>query len=241
MTQHDDSTGGSWIDLNRRSALRGLTGATLGAIGLSGTASAKQDCNFIVDGIYIQDAIDKAEPGDTLCLENGEVQKPPEGGVLVDKPLTFVLLEEGGEPFTLDARGRGLGMRVHASDVTGKGMDIVGDSDTITGIRLDTGDNDRELATEHVTLVNNRIEGMQFDESGDHCWGIRSFGENTLSGVSIKQNEIFDIGGGSTTAGIGIGLEELEGTEPGEGAILEENEIEGMANADDPTDPQLTP
>lgn len=234
MTQQDDAIDDSWIGINRRTALQGLASTTVGAVTLSGTASAGDDCNFVVDGIYIQDAIDEADPGDVLCFEDVE-QDVQEGGILIDKPLTIRPLE-AGNTLTLDATGVGVGVKIRADDVTMRGVRVVGDDRTLTGIRLNTGSSEEALATENITLIDNRVEGMAADLTGlRFSFGIRSGGQNPLSGVVIRKNAIADIGGpdGDPPAGVGMELQDLQGKKAGEGAEIEENELQNITNGEE--------
>jgi hypothetical protein len=117
--------------------------------------------------------------------------------------------------------------------VTIDGFNIVGDDTIVSGIFVAEG-------TDNVSVTNNIIEGMERPGSGS---GVDSFGiltaaesgdDNLVEGFVARNNTIQDIGNvelsaGEPTSAAGIALLDIAGDTPGDGAIIEGNDISGLA------------
>lgn len=237
--------------MTRRKAMAGLSSAAIGIVGLSGLSSGADSeekqpkggrnrgrgggpSDITVPGDYdsIQAALDAAEEGASIGVGAGEydgrLQMATEGVSLIAK--------KGSRP-TINAAGSGTGIRLNAKGVTVEGFEIAGDSETTSGISINTSAG----ATSGITIRNNHIHGMKKAGGGGRfdvtSWGILSFGNAPLSGVRIEENHIENIGGsdGETgwsfqdvlgdPIGIGIDLEEVSGDRHGEGAVVRNNRV----------------
>ena len=122
---------------------------------------------------------------------------------------------------------------IEAVDVTVEGFEIVGDDSTTSGISILTSNG----ANTDIRIKNNKIRGMAAPGGGgpgDFSFGILSFSSSnddgaTLSGVNVTGNTIENIGSRGKTQGVAISLEELNGTNPGDGALVEDNDINNIA------------
>lgn len=225
-----DTTGWS-----RRSVLRqgsilaaGVGVGGLGSAGVvggsDGTAAARSDRIQST----IQDQVDDASEGETVTIEGGSY----EGTVTIDKPLTL----QGEDDPTIDATGADRAVEIRASDVTVEGFEIRGDDATAAGVGI-VGEGE-ELSG--VTVADNVVTGMAGagGDQGRQAWGIFARGDEVFGDLTVRDNRIAEIGGeqGEDPQGVAINLQDVEGEEPGEGGVVEGNEIENVAdgNTDEP-------
>lgn len=247
--------------IGRRKTLLGFAGAALGAIGLSGAVSdAKTQAEELVgaslpnqgpvseskedaasdDQNHIQEAVDAASEGDTVRIQRGTYP----GSVTIDTAdLTLRSVESHGA--TIDARGRGTGVRIQADGVTVEGFEIDGDGETASGVSIVTSNG----GTRDITVRDNHIHGMAKPGGGGifavNSWGILSWGDAPLSGVKINRNTIENIGGPGEDddtgfslpigldmepIGVGIDLKQVKGERRREGAIVWGNTIKDIAD-----------
>jgi hypothetical protein len=152
--------------------------------------------------------------------------------VTIDKPLIL----QGEDDPTIDATGSDRGVEIRASDVTVEGFEIRGDDATAAGVGIVA--EDEELSG--VTVADNVVTGMAGagGDQGRQTWGIFARGEEVLSDIIVRDNRIEELGGedGEDPQGVAINLQDVEGEEPGEGGVVEGNEIENVAdgNTDEP-------
>lgn len=223
---------------NRRETLQGALAALLAA-GASGTAVARSDghrsnatdqpsCDLQVPGDHdtIQAAVDAAGVGDTVCVQPGTY----EGTVDIDaRGLT--LRATNPREATIDATGENLAITVDTKGVTIEGFEIVGDGDTRAGVSIRTS----RGATDNITVANNHIHGMARAGDGieqSQCWGVIAWGDDPVGGLTIEDNLIAAIGGAPNDlpVGTGIDLKEVEGSAPGEGAVVARNTIRNVVD-----------
>lgn len=228
---------------NRREALRNVTGALLAVGGASGTAFARSEtdrpdstttrgqpsCDRRVPADHgtVQGAVDAAAEGETICVAPGTYEE----AIVIDTE-DVTLRSTNPRQATVDATGEPQAVRIAADGVTLAGFEIVGDDDTTTGvsIRASVG------ATRDITIADNHVHGVAktggsgvFDVS---CWGVLAYGDEPQSGLTVEGNLVESIGGepGELPAGVGIDLEDVEGSRSGEGAVVRRNRIADVAD-----------
>jgi surface glycoprotein (TIGR04207 family) len=127
--------------------------------------------------------------------------------------------------------------RIEADNTTIDGFEIVGDDSVVSGVFVAGG-------ADNVTVVNNTIRGMAKAGGGGPSvwsWGIltQAFrGDGDIQGFVARNNTIKNIGGGSNADSVGIGIElfGVQGDSPGAGAVIKNNDINGLTNGPDGLD-----
>jgi hypothetical protein len=131
--------------------------------------------------------------------------------------------------------------------VTIDGFNIVGDDTIVSGVFVAGGDG----GGDNVRVVNNIIEGMSrpgFGGPSDNSAGIvtAAFGggdPEVVDGFVARNNTIRDIGSNAKkpnnpddgTRAQGISLIDIAGDTAGDGAVIENNTISGLAGQDTTT------
>ncbi|MBS3764916.1 hypothetical protein KGY71_00185 [Candidatus Bipolaricaulota bacterium] len=139
--------------------------------------------------------------------------------ILIDEGDTY-LKPAGDYMPTVDARGAdwdestAINHRIfliQESDVTVEGFEVIGDSETYSGIEVTI---DYLAGESDIYILANHVHGMAKPDPVDvnNSFGIIATwgddGVSTLNGIEIAGNEVNDIGGG-TVRGVGISLEDL--------------------------------
>jgi len=169
-----------------------------------------------------------AEEGDTIVVESGNYEE----SVKVGKQVTLTAADGASPEIDVSGSG-GPSVAIESSDVTVEGFEIVGDGSTTSGISIRTSDG----ANSNISIRDNVIGGMAAPGGGGpgkFSFGILSFSSSnddgaTLSGVNVTGNTIENIGSQGETQGVAISLEELNGTSPGDGALVKNNNIINIA------------
>ncbi|MEE3082473.1 MAG: SAP domain-containing protein [Candidatus Thermoplasmatota archaeon] len=127
----------------------------------------------------------------------------------------------------IDIRDSYGGFFIHSSNVSISGFDISGNESTRWGVYI--AGNEGDLS--NIEISNNMIHGMARKASAlqSSSWGILTDAVgsgptlNTLSGLHIHGNNIYDIGGHDDSIGLGISLHEVRSSVAGGGALIENN------------------
>ncbi|MFC6872301.1 right-handed parallel beta-helix repeat-containing protein [Halobellus marinus] len=237
------NTGSPEARLTRRNALKGLTigGTSLlafggGAAGSPGKGNSRgQDpCDLVVpdDHVTIQDAVDAADAGDTICVKDGTYPEQ----IVINKSLTLrsapgssptITPESSPGEFTIAESGPAweplvfaYGGSEQAGDVSGPGtIDVA-----LSGFTLDGGGTQPSarrkpgvlLRNASGTVSENTIENMGV--GGKETFGILAYGD---SDVTIVANSIREYERG------GIGANGDGGVHPSPTARIRNNTVRG--------------
>lgn len=173
-------------DVSRRTALRTIAVGGIGSIALGGTSAANPGgkCDAVVPDEYtsIQAAVDAADDGDTVCVEDGTYAEQ----VVVNKSLTLqnadgasptVELTDSPESFTIAESGPTWEPMVFAfggsesdGDVSGSGTVDV----DVMGFTIDGGNEDPDARRKPAVLFRNA--------SGD-------IADNTIESTNVGNGE----------------------------------------------------
>jgi len=132
----------------------------------------------------------------------------------------------------IDIRNSYGGFSVRSSDVSISGFDILGNENTRWGIYI--AGNTGNLS--NIEISDNFIHGMAKKQSTlrSTSWGILTDAKpggaaiNTLSGLHIHGNHIFDLGGYNDSIGLGISLHEVNSENESGGALIENNRFSNI-------------
>ena len=138
------------------------------------------------DFLTIQDGIDSVELGDSIVVSEGVYNEI----ININYPLSLI----GIEGAIIDGSGINTIININAYNVLLEGFEIIGDSLTVCGIKIQPG-------SENIIINNNIIHGMKFPNLNSEIYasyGILAFGDtqgppNPPKNLTIKNNEIFDI------------------------------------------------
>jgi hypothetical protein len=224
-----------------------------------GTAPADTVVNLdsgqtFTGGSAVQDAVDVAGQGDTIRVGPGEFQGPVQ---VTDGQTNLTMRSADGTGNTVinatDGSARSTpsfnaqAVRISVDGVTIDGFNIVGDDTIVSGVFVAGGDG----GGDNVRVVNNIIEGMSrpgFGGPSDNSAGIVTAafgggGPEVVDGFVARNNTIRDIGSnakkpnnpGDGTRAQGISLIDIAGDTAGDGAVIENNTISGLAGQDTTT------
>jgi nitrous oxidase accessory protein NosD len=224
--------------VSRRTALRTIAVGGIGSIALGGTSAANPGgkCDAVVPDEYtsIQAAVDAADDGDTVCVEDGTYAEQ----VVVNKSLTLqnadgasptVELTDSPESFTIAESGPTWEPMVFAfggsesdGDVSGSGTVDV----DVMGFTIDGGNEDPDARRKPAVLfrnasgdiADNTIESTNV--GGKETFGILAYGD---SDVTVENNSVSDYERG------GIGANGDGGEHPSPSADIRNNTVTGSA------------
>ena len=189
----------------------------------------------------ISEAISSSSSGDTLIVASGEyVLSQP---ISITHPLTIkgekyntsALNRSSGDvtESTIDVRNSNGAIVITSSDVVVTGFNIIGNENTRFGFSISGNDN----SLSNIEIENNIIHGMakKINQIRSTSWGIlteakvsSNFTTNTLDGLHVHGNHIYDIGGYNDSIGLGISLHEVVSSEVDGGAIIENNRFSNI-------------
>ncbi|NLH58725.1 MAG: hypothetical protein GX461_04830, partial [Clostridiales bacterium] len=111
------------------------------------------DADIIVSpGDSIQDAIDEAEPGNTILIKSGEYI----GGINIDKPLTL----KGEDGAIIESEGQSYTIEVLEGNVTIDNLKITGAKDYEILIAGENADDYSETDRNKITVTNCSFESV---------------------------------------------------------------------------------
>jgi hypothetical protein len=240
----DDKLGTAKAPLVIAAAVSMLTlGLTMAPAGL-----ADGHCDATVsDGESIQAAVDKADPGDTICVEDGTYEE----SITIPESLDGLTLEATGDA-TIDGDGVDVGDRPHAAihvaavsgsslltDVTVEGFTIQNPDGTY-GVYAGSGGGGADVSG--LVLEGNTIQDVGVDlETSDTGGDVPLAGSvsgvyvrSDYSGITIEDNVIDgveDPGQGSGRA-VGISLSSFTTGAPATDTQVADNEIRNVDATD---------
>ena len=183
----------------------------------------------------IDDAVVSSSTGDTIWVGAGTYELT--GSITIPHPLNLkgagsgqsALARTAGSPgeTIIDIEQTYGGFLIQSSQVSIDGFDIRGDESTRWGIYV-SGAYDN---LSDIEINNNFIHGMakRVDGARSTSWGILTDAKpggtetNTIDGLEIRGNEIYDIGGVGGSIGLGISLHEVHSLNEDGGALIEYN------------------
>jgi nitrous oxidase accessory protein NosD len=197
------------LPLGRRTVLKTVVGTAVASVGYGGVAGASDHCDdTVTDGESIQDAIDDADAGDTICVEAGSYDED----VSVDV-----------EDLTLEGPNAGVpGYGKRSAEATVEGPVVLSaDGTTVDGFDVSppaaTTNGTSEAvrasnAPDDVAIENNLVRDFERDDPGGAFYGvdgINVFGgraNEAIENAAVRRNEVRnlrneDVGG---AAGISI-------------------------------------
>ncbi|MCB0199699.1 MAG: right-handed parallel beta-helix repeat-containing protein [Anaerolineae bacterium] len=196
----------------------------------------------------IQNAIDLANPGDTIVVQAGAYAE----SLTIDQSLALQCAQAGvpvasrtagsANETIIDASGLPTAITIKANDVSVDGCDITGDAATYAGVLVyaTTGTGNRS----NVDVLNNFVHGMALPNPSSSAYvssyGIFGLGDDvsgtrlTITDLDITGNEIYDLGGAvsgpDTSAGAGVWLYSIQGASAGDGATVSGNDFHDIAD-----------
>ena len=183
----------------------------------------------------IADAVIASSPSDTIWVNAGTYELT--GSITISHPLSLKGAGSGQSALVRSAGGLGEtivdieqtsgGFLIQSSLVSIDGFDIRGDESTRWGIYVSGAQGNLS----DIEINNNFIHGMakRVDGARSTSWGILTDAKpggtatNTIDGLEIRGNEIYDIGGVGGSIGLGISLHEVHSVNEGGGALIENN------------------
>ncbi|MED6298296.1 MAG: DUF1565 domain-containing protein, partial [Candidatus Thermoplasmatota archaeon] len=195
----------------------------------SGDGSAEDPYCSIVDAVMA------SSPSDTIWVSAGTYELT--SSITIPHPLTLkgagsgqsALVRSAGDSSEtiVDIEQTYGGFLIQSSQVSIDGFDIRGDESTRWGIYVSGAQGDLS----DIEIENNFIHGMakRVDGLRSTSWGILTDAKpggtatNTIDGLEIRGNEIYDIGGVGGSIGLGISLHEVHSLNEGGGALIENN------------------
>lgn len=183
----------------------------------------------------IADAVIDSNPSDTIWVSAGTYELT--SSITIPHPLTLkgagsgqsALVRSAGDSSEtiVDIEQTYGGFLIQSSQVSIDGFDIRGDESTRWGIYVSGAQGDLS----DIEIENNFIHGMakRVDGLRSTSWGILTDAKpggtatNTIDGLEIRGNEIYDIGGVGGSIGLGISLHEVHSLNEGGGALIENN------------------
>jgi hypothetical protein len=184
----------------------------------------------------IFEGVSTSSSGDTIIVASGEYTTNQPLSITHSLTIkgakynTSALTRSSGDvtESTIDVRNSNGAFIITSSDVVVTGFNIIGDEDTRFGFSISGNDN----SLSNIEIKNNLIHGMakKIDQLRSSSWGILTEAKissnkttNTLDGLHIHGNHIYDIGGYDNSVGLGISLHEVVSSELHGGALIENN------------------
>ena len=190
--------------------------------GVGGVAAQTDTCEVIVGtGESVQDAIDAAQSGDTVCVETGTYGEQ----LTIDVDGTTLVAADGHSP-VLSGSGSGTGVTIDdASNVTVEGFAIRGYA---TAVRVDGSPN----ATLRSNTITENDQAIRDFDTASHGMLIidNVIEQNPIRGITIQGSDDVQITGnrieanGNSASGPGYGIY-IRGGSGGERVTIEDNTI----------------
>lgn len=196
-------------------------------------------CDLTVSGGPIQDALDKARPGNTVCVKNGIYK----GKVDISKDSITLKNYPGHNPVIIPGYSSGSRVEINASRVTVEGFEIRGGSEGIkiykpyTIIRKNYIHDNKMAGIMIVSTNNSIIVGNEIEMNGTCRKRCDKAGEQPVSpkhvhGIYISdflcrgaKNNVIRKNAIKNHPGMGISLNASSCKTTIEGTIIEENEL----------------
>ena len=213
--------------LRRRTVLQTIGASAVVSGTLGGVATASDHCDESVsDGDSIQDAIDDADTGDTICVESGSY----------DEDVTVDV-----EDLTLDGPNSGTaGYEDRDDEATVEGRVILSaDGTTLDGFDVSPPAADENQESEavrasntlnDVTIENNIVRDFERDDPGGGFYGvdgINIFGGDAnepIEDATVRKNLVQNIRNEDTAGAAGISIQGNV-----DGATVEDNVVTEIA------------
>jgi len=210
----------------RRTVLK-TVGGTVAAAAYAGVSGASQHCDGTVsDGDSIQDAIDDADDGDTICVEAGTYEEDVEvdvGGLTLEGPNAGTSGDGNrGEEATVAGR-----VILSEDGTTLDGFDVspppAEENQESEAVRASNTPND-------VTIENNVVRDFERDDPGGGFYGvdgINIFGgdaDEPIENATVRGNEVRGLRNEDTAGAAGISVQGNV-----DGAVVEDNVVTEIA------------